>query len=108
MIGIQALRVRRVGVFSNADIQFTIRSEINGAAIVIGGGTERVEVQDHHFTSRQYRIRAVGKAADAVVRGAAQRVIQINKLIGGKRGVERDAQQSALAGGIYTQAYKRF
>jgi hypothetical protein len=74
---------------------------VDGAAVVIGGAAERVQLQQNRLTAGERDVAVGGESAQAVVcRRARHRVVDVDVLVVPKRGIERHAQQSPLAGRI--------
>jgi hypothetical protein len=74
---------------------------MDGAAVVVGRGTEIIELENNHLTAslRDVGVRDVrGKTADAIVdRGCRDSIVDVNKSVVGKVRIEGDPQQAALA-----------
>ena len=83
-----------------AMIQLPVGPEVDRAAIVVGGAAQIVEVQEYHLTPGQRRVAAGGEPADTVVDGRGLgRVVDVEVVVRGERGVEGNPQQSTLAVG---------
>jgi len=76
-------------------------------AIVVGGGAEIVEFQDNGLAARHGGIARRGKPADPVVEWRGNDgVINVEVVIGGEVGIERDPEKAAFAGGIDREAHE--
>ena len=76
-------------------------------AIVVGGGAEIVEFQDNGLAARHGRIARRGKPADPVVEWRGNDgVINVEVVIGGEVGIERDPEQAAFTGGLDREAHE--
>ena len=104
----ERLRVAAVGVFADADVQLAVGAEVQRTAVMIGGARQRIQVEQIDLAARHGHVAVGGEATDAVVRHRCRgRVIDVDEMIGRKGGVERNADQAALAGGIDGQADER-
>jgi hypothetical protein len=95
----QRLSVRRDGVLSHRNVELAVRSKVNRAAVVISG-TQIIQVNNHHLAPgfRDVGVSHTrGETADAIVdRCCRNRVINIDKPVGGKIWIECDSQKSTL------------
>ena len=94
----KSLRVCAVGVLADADVELSVRSEMETASIVIGGAAKVVEIQDNYFTAGCGEIAGYGKSADPIVdRGGGNGVIKVEVMVGSEVRIECDSEQAALA-----------
>src|SRR6185436_14023686 len=91
-----ALRVGGNAVLADAEVEHAVGSEVDGAAVVVGG-TELRQVEQTELAARPAAVAASGEAAEAVVqRGLDRRVVDVDPRRAREVGVQRDAEQAAL------------
>src|SRR5687768_14781180 len=96
----ERLRVRGDGVLADGDVELPVFAEVNRAAVVVRRG-EGLEIHQYDLAAGQGDVAVRGEAADAVVDGArGGRVVDVDVLIAEKVGIEGDAEEAALAGGV--------
>src|SRR6185436_11121567 len=66
---VQGLGVGGVGVLSHGDVELAVRTEMEGAAVVVGGARQIIEFEDNRFAAGQGHVPAGEEAADAVMAG---------------------------------------
>ena len=94
----EGLGVRAVGVLADGDVELAVGAEVHGAAVVVGGDEQRVEVEEDDLAPGRRHVAVRGEAAHPVVDGRrGGRVVDVDELVGREVGIEGDAQQAALA-----------
>jgi len=73
-------------------------SKVNRARIVIGGSAQVRKFHQYHFTARNRDVTIRSEAADTIMRGSRDGVVDVDQLIGNKIRIEGDAQQPAFTG----------
>src|SRR5204862_3367265 len=79
----QGLGVGAVGVLADGDVELVVGAEVHGAAVVVGGAAEVVQVHQHRLAARDGGVAGAvdvgvgvgvdrGEAADPVVRGGGR------------------------------------
>lgn len=97
----QRLSVGGDGVLSHRNVELAVGSKVDRAAVMIGG-TQIIQVHNYRLAPcfRDVGVRdAGGETADTVVDWCCRnRVINVNKPVGGKIRIERNSQEATLAG----------
>ena len=89
-----------VRVLADGGVELAVWPERERAAIVIGGATQVVEVEQNLLASGRGNVAIGGEPADAIVNGRGRRrVVDVDELIGRELRIEGDAEQAALADG---------
>jgi hypothetical protein len=71
---------------------------MQAAAIVVGSGRQRIQVQDHPRAARPRHVTVGGEPGDSIVRRRARdRVVDIDEVIGRERRMQGNPEQAALA-----------
>ena len=87
-----------VRVLADGGVELAVWSECERTAIVIGGATQSVEVEQNLFAAGRGNVAVGGKPADSIVNGrGGGRVVDVDELIGGELRIEGDAEQAAFA-----------
>src|ERR1041384_4632006 len=93
----ERLRICRRGVFSDCDVQLSIRCKMDRAAIVIRRRREIVEFENNHFAVWNYDVAIRSEAADAIVsRCARDGVVEIKEIVICEVWIESDSEQPAF------------
>ena len=97
----QRLGVGAVGVLADGDVELAVGAEVQGAAVVVGGAAEVVEVEEDGLAAGHGHVAVGGEAADAVVDGGrGGGVVDVDEVVGREVGVEGHAQQAPFAGRV--------
>ena len=97
----ERLGIRSIRILADGDIEFAIRTEMDGSTIMICCAAEIIEIQDRNFTACDRNVPICGEATHAVVpRGRCSRVVNIDEVVGLKATVKGNTQQSTLTGRV--------
>lgn len=103
--GAQRLRVGAIVVVTDGHEELASFAEVYGAAVVVGGAAQVVEPEDEPRAACDGPVAVRGNANHPVVCRVGgrrlPRVVEVDVVIIGEGRVEGDAQQAALARGVY-------
>ena len=104
----QSLRVGWAGVLADRDVELPVEAEVQRAAVVIGRRRQIIQIQEREAAPRDRHV-AVGRVApDAIVgRRSRHGVVDVDILVGHEVGIERDAEEPSLSGGVDRQRKER-
>jgi len=93
------LGIRSIRILADGDIEFAIRTEMDGSTIMVCCAAEIIKIEDRNFTACDRNISICGEATHAIVpRGRCSRVVNIDEVVGLKVGVKSNTQQPTLTG----------
>jgi hypothetical protein len=103
----QSLSVTSIGIVSHGNIEFAIGSKVNGAAIMIGGCWEGVQLKDNSATAWQNHIAIGSEPNHTIVCGSPGNcVIEIHIMVEIKMWIEGNTQKPSLSGRVHGECHK--
>src|SRR5438874_2917224 len=101
------LRVTSLGIVSHGNIQVVLGSKVKGAAVMIGGCGQGVQLKDDSATAWHNHIAVGSEPSHTIVCGSPGNcIIEVNIMVQSKMGIEGNTQKPSLSHRVHGKGHK--